>query len=213
MNWLQRICAGMMVAALMGSAAQAQTGIHRPAIDDAQGDRSLSSFYVWDADIPGQPGQLLRSEPLPREASLSEAQENIRILYSSTDGVGGSAPIVVSGAVFIPKGKPPAGGWPVVAWAHGTLGVADGCAPSWAGRAYRDVAYLNRWLDEGFAVVATDYQGVGVPGPNPALNTAPMPIPRWTACGRHSSCNPRCRTDHYCQTGLCWSGSRRAGRR
>ena len=32
--------------------------------------------------------------------------------------------------VFTPKGTPPAKGWPIVAWAHGTTGVADQCAPS-----------------------------------------------------------------------------------
>ncbi|HEX7853084.1 MAG TPA: lipase family protein [Sphingobium sp.] len=170
MTWLRELTAGMMSAALLANPVLAQSPAHVPAADDAQGDRALSPFYVWKDAIPAQPGQLLRSEPLPRAASLLAAQQNIRILYSSTDGVGGKAPIVVSGAVFLPKGTAPAGGWPVVAWAHGTLGVGDGCAPSWQGRAYRDVAYLSRWLDEGFAVVATDYQGLGVPGPNPALN-------------------------------------------
>jgi len=154
----------------MGGSAPAMAGQRVPTLDDAQGDRSLSPFYVWRGDIPPGPGQLLRSEALPRAATLTGAGQNTRILYTSTDGVSGTAPIVVSGAVFVPRGTPPAGGWPVVAWAHGTLGVEDACAPSWLGRAYRDESYLNRWLLEGFAVVATDYQGLGVPGPNPALN-------------------------------------------
>lgn len=54
-----------------------------------------------------------------------------------------------------------------MAWAHGTLGIADACAPSWTGFKDRDAAYLNRWLEQGFAVVATDYQGLGGPGPHP----------------------------------------------
>ncbi|NLZ85884.1 MAG: alpha/beta hydrolase, partial [Gammaproteobacteria bacterium] len=29
--------------------------------------------------------------------------------------------------VFIPKGTPPVGGWPIVVWAHGTTGAADKC--------------------------------------------------------------------------------------
>ncbi|AYJ88144.1 alpha/beta hydrolase [Sphingomonas paeninsulae] len=171
MNRLRRMIMTMVAAVtvlLLPGYGQAQTRI--PISDEAQGDRVLSPFYVWEGNIPARPGQLLRSEPLPRAASLLAARENIRILYSSTDGVGGKVPIVVSGAVYIPKGKPPAGGWPIIAWGHGTLGIGDGCAPSWQGRAYRDIAYLSRWLNEGFAVVATDYQGLGVPGPNPALN-------------------------------------------
>ena len=51
-----------------------------------------------------------------------------------------------------------------MAWAHGTVGIADKCAPSWAGRSQRDVDYLNHWLGQGYVVVASDYQGLGVPG-------------------------------------------------
>jgi hypothetical protein len=31
---------------------------------------------------------------------------------------------------------------------HGTVGIADVCAPSWAGRSERDITYLNHWLDK-----------------------------------------------------------------
>ena len=58
----------------------------------------------------------------------------------------------------------------MVLWAHGTVGFTDACAPSWSGRSYRDVQYLNRWLKEGFAVVATDYEGLGVAGPHLLIN-------------------------------------------
>ncbi|MBV8849290.1 MAG: alpha/beta fold hydrolase [Methylobacteriaceae bacterium] len=51
--------------------------------------------------------------------------------------------------------------------------MADICAPSWRGRSYRDIQYLNRWLSEGYAIVATDYQGLGTPGPHPYLMTRP----------------------------------------
>lgn len=141
-----------------------------PLPDPEQGDGRVSEFYTWGGDIPAKPGTLLRSEELPDTIGLANAGKQLRILYSSTDGVHGSKPNVVSGALFIPKGKAPAGGWPVIAWAHGTVGVADICAPSWAGRSYRDTVYLNQWLSEGYAIVATDYQGLGVPGPHPLIN-------------------------------------------
>lgn len=51
--------------------------------------------------------------------------------------------------------------------------MADVCAPSWAGRSERDVRYLNTWLSKGFAVVATDYQGLGTPGPHAYIETRP----------------------------------------
>ena len=41
-----------------------------------------------------------------------------------------SEPIVASGYILLPRGKVPKDGWPVLAWAHGTTGVADTCAPS-----------------------------------------------------------------------------------
>ena len=110
---------------------------------------------------------------MPPELGLKAAARQVRLLYTSTDGVRGKGIIAVSGALFLPRGTPPVGGWPLVAWAHGTVGVADICAPSWAGRSLRDLTYLDAWLDAGFAVVATDYQGLGTPGPHPYLYTRP----------------------------------------
>ena len=55
----------------------------------------------------------------------------------------------------------------MIAWAHGTVGIADVCAPSWTPRSQRDIDYLNAWLAQGYAIVATDYQGLGTPGPHP----------------------------------------------
>lgn len=160
---------GLSVLALSMSAFAAD--VHAPKPDPLQGDGRVSAFYTWEKVIPATPGKLLRSEPLDKTLSLANAASAQRILYTSTDGIDNKSPIVVSGALFLPKGKAPAGGWPVVSWGHGTVGVADVCAPSWQGRSYRDVTYLNRWLEEGFAVVATDYQGLGVPGGHPLLNS------------------------------------------
>ncbi|MEX5507414.1 lipase family protein [Pseudomonas putida] len=159
---------GLSALALSIGAMAAET--YAPKPDPQQGDGRVSAFYTWSKAIPATPGKLLRSEPLDQALSLPNAASAQRILYTSLDGIDGKTPIVVSGALFIPKGKAPAGGWPVASWGHGTVGVADICAPSWAGRSYRDVQYLNRWLDEGYAIVATDYQGLGVPGGHPLLN-------------------------------------------
>ncbi len=144
-----------------------------PVPDPSQGDGGVSPFYTWAGDIPAAPGQMLRTEPLEPALGLAMAGEQRRILYSSTDGVGGKTPVVVSGALFLPQGTAPAGGWPLVAWAHGTTGVADTCAPSWNKRSERDSAYLNAWLQQGFAIVATDYQGLGTPGPHPYMTVRP----------------------------------------
>ncbi|WP_234036872.1 alpha/beta hydrolase family protein [Rhodococcus sp. P-2] len=69
-----------------------------------------------------------------------------------------------SGSVFLPEGEPPAGGWPVISYAHGTLGSADQCAPSSTGFGPGEIEPIERWLREGYAVVATDYSGLGTDG-------------------------------------------------
>lgn len=98
---------------------------------------------------------------------LAEAAVNDRILYSSTGGPSGRARVAVSGGVYLPKGRAPRRGWPVIAWAHGTVGFPDICAPSFNGWSERDTNYLNNWLSQGYAVVASDYEGLGTPGPHP----------------------------------------------
>ncbi len=129
-------------------------------------------FYDWSGAVPA-PGALLRSEPLPSDLALENASKSERILYSSTNGLDDKTHIAVSGALFWPKGSPPPGGWPLVAWAHGTVGAAAKCAPSFRGRSERDIKYLNAWLAAGFAIVATDYQGLGTAGGHPYLATRP----------------------------------------
>lgn len=137
------------------------------------GDGGVSEFYVFDGELPEAPGRILRSEPLDKRQALSGAAKNIRILYSSTEGLEGSRITAVSGVLYLPQGDAPEGGWPLMAWTHGTVGIADICAPSWNGRQQQDMDYLNFWLGQGFAIVASDYQGLGTPGTHPYLGTRP----------------------------------------
>ena len=145
-----------------------------PLSDPMQGDGGVSAFYMPDAAIPAPPGKMIRTEPQTADTSLPSAVSAFRILYSSVNGLGDKKePIAVSGSVFLPKGTAPAGGWPLIAWAHGTVGIADICAPSNKARSDRDSKYLSHWLDQGYAVVASDYQGLGTPGGHPYLATRP----------------------------------------
>lgn len=88
-----------------------------------------------------------------------------RILYSSERPSGEIA--VAGGMAFIPDAPAPPGGRPVLAWAHGTVGQGDACAPS---RSKDPVAAISSWLPlalaRGWIVVATDYTGLGTAGPN-----------------------------------------------
>jgi len=137
------------------------------------GDSRLTDFYVFDGPVTAEPGTLLRQEYLGERQSNPGAAQNFRLLYSSTDGIDGEGTLAVSGVLFLPEGEPPAGGWPLYAWTHGTVGIADICAPSWDGRQQQDKDHLEFWLSNGFAVVASDYQGLGTPGTHPYLATRP----------------------------------------
>ncbi|KRI89142.1 triacylglycerol lipase [Acinetobacter baumannii] len=72
--------------------------------------------------------------------------------------------------VFTPNTPPPVGGWPIVVWAHGTMGVADVCAPSKAALADSTKDLISKLLAAGYVVVAPDYEGLGTPGIHPFLN-------------------------------------------
>ncbi|CAM3164204.1 lipase [Pseudomonas floridensis] len=166
-RWLSRCLASAVSVILLCGCSQAAT-VQLTADDD------VPDFYDWKEPVPAAPGQLLGSGALTPSQSLDNASRNIRFLYTSTDGLDGNKRVVVSAALFIPKGSPPPGGWPLMAWAHGTVGIADSCAPSLAGRSPRDKRYLNEWLAQGYAVVATDYQGLGTPGPHPYGLSRPL---------------------------------------
>lgn len=152
--------------AMAASGAGAQQR-HSLPVGPAVGDQDISPFYRWNGRLPARPGQVLREEPLPVALAPRQAASATRLLYTSTDARWRSGIVPVSGVLYVPRGKAPRGGWPLVVWAHGTLGVADPCAPSWTGSNPRDLGHVARWLDDGFAVVAPDYQGLGGPGPHP----------------------------------------------
>ncbi|MET8874578.1 lipase family protein [Nocardia sp. NPDC004604] len=116
------------------------------------------------------PGAVVSVAPLAAVATLPGSVNSSRILYSTTTV--SDAPTVASAAVYFPPGPAPEGGWPVIAWAHGTVGLGDNCAYSIAGPSAveRDWAYLGTWLAQGYAIVAADYAGLGTPGEHPYLN-------------------------------------------
>ncbi|WP_055475879.1 alpha/beta hydrolase family protein [Gordonia sp. HS-NH1] len=115
-----------------------------------------------DTRGPGQaPGAVYANRELSRARTVSGAASGNDFTYWST-GADGKAHLS-SGVLMVPTGRAPAGGWPIVAWAHGSRGIADRCAPSTRPTA-EDTEELKRWLGRGYAVVSTDYAGVGTPG-------------------------------------------------
>lgn len=115
-----------------------------------------------------QVGTVTASEALPQELWIPGTAEAKRITYVTTGA--GDKPALSTGMVYVPEGTPPPGGWPVLSWAHGTVGLADECAPSRTGASERDRKYLATWLEQGYAIVATDYAGLGTQGGMPYLD-------------------------------------------
>lgn len=158
---LQRFLAVAMAVAcalLAGSAAAAAADVQWSGLDVRE----------YRGPIPA-PGGLITTVPLDPSLSVSGAGAAYRILYATLDQH--DRPAVSTAAVFTPKSAPPENGWPVVAWAHGTVGLGDDCTPSARPRSERDNEYLSHWLDQGYAVVASDYAGLGTPGLMSYLNS------------------------------------------
>ncbi len=105
-------------------------------------------------------------------AALPTGTRTSRITYRSTSGLD-DASTTVTGAVFVPAGDRPSGGWPLIAYAHGTTGISRDCAPSDQPDMFGDLRAVRAFLDAGYAVATTDYQGLGVrtdePAPHPYL--------------------------------------------
>ncbi|WP_430332843.1 lipase family protein [Rhodococcus sp. ACT016] len=112
------------------------------------------------------PGVVVNTSDLDRAAWIPGATSGIRVTYWTIGPLG--RPALSTGAVFLPPGDPPPGGWPVVSWAHGTVGLADRCSPTVTGKI--GGPYLGHWLSQGYAIVATDYVGLGTPGVHPYLD-------------------------------------------
>jgi alpha-beta hydrolase superfamily lysophospholipase len=126
----------------------------------------LPPFYSVPSPLPAtRAGTLLKAEAV-QLPGLHGAM--FRVMYTSTSASG--APVAVTGLVAVPTGPAPAGGFPVVSWAHGTNGMAPQCAPSLdPGGDSGTLGIANLVLDRGWELVATDYQGEGTPGPLPYL--------------------------------------------
>lgn len=144
------------------SAATGKTTADPDAGEASPNPRPAWSFYRPPEPLPARPaGTLIRSEPVSAPAGA----RGWRILYHSRSVAGKD--IAVSGSVFVPAGKAPAGGRPIVAWAHGTTGLGDSCAPSTDLQPLNGVEDGPALLAAGDAIVATDYEGLGTPGPHP----------------------------------------------
>jgi pimeloyl-ACP methyl ester carboxylesterase len=123
-------------------------------------DLTDAEFYALPDTIPaGAPGDLIRAKTIQSGPAGARAW---RVIYHSTDLAGNDIP--VSGIVIVPDLPAPKDGRTVVSWAHPTTGSAQKCGPSLALDPFDLIEGLDNLLAAGYAVVATDYQGMSIAG-------------------------------------------------
>lgn len=143
--------AALLLAGTLVSALSAAWLMSRPANPDA--------FYEASPPSSAPPGILLRSEPFARTVPAGALAW--RILYTTTRI--DNSPAVAS-ATVVASARAGVGPRPVIAWAHGTTGIARGCAPSVMARPFAHVPAVDKLIGEDWIYVATDYVGLGTSG-------------------------------------------------
>ncbi|MBU3589544.1 lipase family protein [Polynucleobacter sp. 80A-SIGWE] len=137
-------------------------------------DPPMPPFYasVMKMAPEGKLGQVIKKEKI--ETSIKGAQA-WKIAYISSDVAGRKT--IATGTIIAPVGSAPKEGRPILAWAHGTTGSAQNCGPSqiidptaalneyflMGGNSWTDYGIPNgqEFINQGYVVVATDYQGLG----------------------------------------------------
>jgi hypothetical protein len=164
------------VLLLIGSSLLGIGTAHADGGDEPQ----YADFYTPPDPLPpGQPGDLIRTEPsrmvLEPSGQLGRsAATATRIMYRSTDARGN--PVAVTGTYFEPDHPwPGSGPRPLISYAPITDGQGNQCAPSrlfnqgihysggWDLMFNFDEVFVNTMVARGFAIVMTDYEGLGTP--------------------------------------------------
>ncbi len=124
-----------------------------------QEQAALDPFYTPPDPVVGKPGDIIRSEPMAGFDIKNGT--GYRVLYVSKDPTG--ALRASGGMVFVPS-TPVTGDRKVVAYAHGTTGLGDECAPSRSPLTPAAQPFIQTLMDLGYVYTATDYVGLGTPG-------------------------------------------------
>ncbi|TDD54162.1 alpha/beta fold hydrolase [Kribbella antibiotica] len=167
---LRRLVTGLAIAGLSLAVAAPAEADSRPPTP--QND----PFYTAPSPLPSVAAgdvlktrkvdlyvDILRLFPVPTRAD--------QVLYRSTSATG--TPNAVSGTVITPlTAWTGSGKRPVLAYAMGTQGLGDQCAPSYQIRTGTEVevAFIAQAITKGWAVALTDYEGLGTPGTHTYAN-------------------------------------------
>lgn len=134
----------------------------------------VAPFYEDVAKMTpnGKLGQIIKKEQIKTSVKGAQAW---KIAYISSDVA--DRKTISTGLIVAPIGQAPKEGRPILAWVHGTTGSAQNCGPSQIinpasplneyflmnGNSWTDYGIPNveQFINEGYVVVATDYQGLG----------------------------------------------------
>ncbi|OBF30423.1 hypothetical protein A5724_24120 [Mycobacterium sp. ACS1612] len=160
---------GVSLGIALAAASIVVAWVFGPDIVNRFDGTSAETAQIATAHIGGsQPGSLVSATAMPEldKDPDSSLWKSARVLYHSTNGDTGQS-TVVSGSVYVPKTPAPAGGWPVMAFGHGTTGIDEPCAPSLSPKLLNMTVWVTSLIKRGYAVAFTDYQGLGAPGVHP----------------------------------------------
>ena len=171
----------------IASAQSSSTPVYLPTVYES----------VMKMHPEGKLGQVIKKESISTTIAGARAW---RIAYISSDLAGRKT--ISTGLIVAPVGRAPKDGRPVIAWAHGTTGTAQNCGPSQlpnpaqplseyfliGGNAGTDYGLpaVEKFIQDGYIVVATDYQGQGGGGKHQYMVSGTQArdrLPRSCACG------------------------------
>lgn len=166
---LQQLIAAIAVLATLSLAACGGSS------GDSDTDTDIIGADETNSPIPPEEPEDLIPEPVVSVEALAIDQTDaagiIELLKYRMPAVNGGV-TVANAVVLIPQGEVPQGGFPVVAWGHRATGVSDSCAPSVSADLRGTSAYLNQLVENGYAVVAADFEGLGTEDAHPYLHLA-----------------------------------------
>jgi pimeloyl-ACP methyl ester carboxylesterase len=166
---IRRARSGRRTGILAVALAVAITALFATSATAAPTGPAGDAFYNPPSPLSGSAnGDLIWQRPSNAIIPTAAGFKAWKILYRSESALG--EPVPVSGTLVVPtKAWSGAGKRPLVTFAPGTLGMGDQCAYSKQLEYGLDFLVLDvpRMLERGYAVVITDYEGLGTPGTHP----------------------------------------------